>query len=634
MLNPSEILEKFWGYDKFRPLQLDIINSILDGNDTIALLPTGGGKSICFQVPALAMEGVCIVVSPLIALMKDQIENLKSKGVKAAAIYSGMHAREIDYTLDNFVYGDMKFLYVSPERLENELFIERVKRMKVCLMAIDEAHCISKWGYDFRPPYLRINDFKKYLPKVPIIALTATATNEVRKDIAEKLGLKNPNFFVQSFARKNLSFSVFMVEHKETKLLSILQKISGTGIVYAKTRKKTVEISGFLNKNGLSADFYHAGLSTPERFKKQENWIQDKTRIMVSTNAFGMGIDKPDVRIVVHTEMPETIEAYYQEAGRAGRDQKKAYAVGLYNLADFEDSQKKIDSKYPSIEFIKKTYQSLCNFYQLALDSKPTDSFDFNLNDFCGRFGLNGYETHYALKTLQDQGIIYLNEAFFNPSKIMFKLTNSQLYDFELKNPNLENVVKAILRIYGGELFSSLIQISEQEIGKAIYATEQETIQFLDYLSQNEVIEYIKQKNKSQLWFLHTRYDAENLPIDANSIAKLKIRDKKALKSIEKYSQNTGKCRMVYLQNYFDEIETEICGKCDNCLAWKKNNISEDLERKYLKEINALLPCSISKMSQNAILENKEILSRIIKKQIDSLELGIDQNGLFFKISK
>lgn len=632
MLDASEILEKFWGYKEFRPLQAEIINSVVNGNDTLALLPTGGGKSICFQVPALALDGVCIVVSPLIALMKDQIENLKKRGIKAAAIFSGMHAREIDYTLDNFVYGDMKFLYVSPERLENELFIERVKRMKICLLAIDEAHCVSKWGYDFRPHYLKISEFKKYLPKIPTIALTATATQEVRKDISDKLGLKIPNIFVQSFARPNLSFSIFQEESKEAKLASVLNSIDGSAIVYCKTRKKTIEISNHLNKIGLNSDYYHAGLSTEIRFKKQENWIENKTRIIVSTNAFGMGIDKPDVRVVVHFEMPETIEAYYQEAGRAGRDQKKAFAVGLYSLGDFEDAQKKIDSKYPSIDFIKKIYQSLCNFYQLAIDSKPTESFDFNLNDFCSRFGLNSYETHYALKTLQDQGLIYLNDAFFNPSKLIFRVSNSQLYNFELKNPALKNVVKAILRIYGGELFSSYIQISEQEIGKTIYSTENETIQFLEFLHKNEIIDYIKQKNKSQLWFINTRFSAEYLPIDSNSIIKLKLRDKKALKSVEKYTLNKGKCRMIYLQNYFDEEGTKTCGICDNCLSWKKKNIDKDLEINYLNEIYSMIPCSIPQLISNSKLSDSDVLSAILKKQLDSMDLCLDQHGILFKI--
>src|SRR6195952_4455254 len=406
-----QILKQYWNHDAFRPMQEEIITSVLLGNDTLALLPTGGGKSVCFQIPAMAKEGICIVVSPLIALMKDQVENLKVKGIEAVSIVSGMSKREIDVALDNCVYGAVKFLYLSPERLLSELVQERIRYMKVNLIAVDEAHCISQWGYDFRPPYLHIADLRDIHPEVPILALTATATADVRDDIQEKLLFKQTNVFTKSFERKNISYVVQHQENKIQRLLDVVKGVKGTGIVYVRSRKETFEISQILNQHGYSADYYHAGLPAEQRSAKQEAWKTSQTRIIVATNAFGMGIDKPDVRFVIHKDLPESLEAYYQEAGRAGRDEQKAYAVLLYNYADRLKQEKKFELNFPSVAEIKQVYHALGNYYQLVYEAGEGLSFDLDLGDFCSRFKLDVIKTINALKFLEQDEYLAFNES-------------------------------------------------------------------------------------------------------------------------------------------------------------------------------------------------------------------------------
>ncbi|HQS06153.1 MAG TPA: ATP-dependent DNA helicase RecQ, partial [Daejeonella sp.] len=454
----QSILSKYWGFSTFRPLQEDIIQSVLEGNDTLALMPTGGGKSLCFQVPALLKPGICIVVSPLIALMKDQVENLKEKGIKAIAIISGMGKREVDIALDNCIYGDIKFLYLSPERLLSDLVRERIRYMKVNLIAIDEAHCISQWGYDFRPPYLHLTELRELHPEIPVLALTATATERVAADIQVKLNFKNRLVFRKSFERLNLSYLVYNEENKLRKLISIARNVKGSGIIYVRNRRETQEVSRQLNLEGIISDFYHAGLDTPLRMKKQSAWKNSEIRIMVATNAFGMGIDKADVRFVVHLDLPESLEAYYQEAGRCGRDEKKAYAVLLYNNADKALITKRLDQHYPSIDEIKQIYHNLGNYYQLAYGAGEGLSLEFDLADFCNRFKLDPVRAIHAFKFLEHDEYLALSETVFLPSRVQVLLTHEDLYRFQVGQPAYDHFIKVLLRSYGG-IFEQLVGI-------------------------------------------------------------------------------------------------------------------------------------------------------------------------------
>jgi ATP-dependent DNA helicase RecQ len=631
MLSAEEVLKKYWGYDKFRPLQKDIIQSVINKTDTLALLPTGGGKSICFQVPGLMLEGICIVISPLIALMKDQVRQLKERQITAEAIFSGLKFAEIEYILDDAVNGNIKFLYVSPERLKTENFKERIKYMNVSLLAIDEAHCISKWGYDFRPAYLQIATFKELIPNIPTIALTATATLKVRIDIIEKLGLKKSKLFVQSFARNNLSYSVIESELKETKTLQILERIPGTALVYAKTRNRTVEFARYLKLNGISVDFYHAGLSIKERNQKQEDWISNKTRVVVSTNAFGMGIDKPDVRCVIHVDLCENLEAYYQESGRAGRDNLKAYAVVLYNENDIENLEKNLELKYPESSLITKVYQSLCNYYKLAFESEVYESFDFEIQDFAATFGLNVKQTHYALKLLESQGLIYLSDAYFNPSKIKITVSSQAFTAFQMRNEKLELFCKTLLRIYGGEVFSNYVNISEQEIGNAYRATYNDIVTNLEFLAKHGIVDYTPQKSSPQLGFLTARQDADNLSLNYKEIETRKINEKKALRAVKNYAEQAAKCRMLLIQDYFDEKTSKICGICDVCVKMKKLGLTSSDSVRLSNLIMKLLPCSPAVLETHLGKEDRELSTQILKYNLNEGILGIDEYGLIYQ---
>jgi len=564
------VLKKYWGYDQFRPLQEDIIRSILAGCDTLALMPTGGGKSICFQVPAMAKEGICIVVSPLIALMKDQVEQLKKRRINAVALYSGMSYREIDITLDNCVYGSVRFLYVSPERLQTEILQERAKKMNVNLLAIDEAHCISQWGYDFRPPYLQINEFRKLLGNVPCIALTATATEIVRADIQNKLEFQNPSVFQKSFARSNLSYSAFEVSDKERKMTDILQKVQGTGIVYVNSRRKTKEIADYLQKQRISADFYHAGLTNEQRSRKQNDWITNKIRVIVATNAFGMGIDKPDVRVVIHLDLPPTLEAYYQEAGRAGRDEKKAYAVALFYRKNLDELKKRTEESYPDLQIVRNVYQRLANYFRLAVGSHTMESFDFELREFCKTYKLDYISTFYALKLLEKQGFIQFSESFFNPSKLQIRVNKSELYTFQIENAKLDPFIKLLLRNYGGMIFTNFVQISELQLARQFKTQVQNIKKILNYLSQNQIINYSPQKDIPQITFTSERVNAENLLLNLEEIEQAKKRDFEKTKAVVQYVSDVQVCRTKLLLRYFGETNYETCGVCDNCLKNKR----------------------------------------------------------------
>jgi ATP-dependent DNA helicase RecQ len=599
MIDLHAILRRYWGYDTFRPFQEEAIKTVLNGIDTLVLLPTGGGKSVCFQVPVLAIEGVCIVVTPLIALMKDQVEQLKRRDISAAAIHSGMSKTEIDITLDNCIHGNTKFLYVSPERLRTDIMVARAKQMNVCLLAVDEAHCISAWGYDFRPSYLLISEFRKLIPNVPVIALTATATEEVRADILDKLEMRNARVFKQSFARANLSYSAFAEESKERKLLQVLKNVSGSAIIYVRTRKRTKDLADWLTRQGISAQSYHAGLPFKERSERQSAWIKNRTRVVVATNAFGMGIDKPDVRAVIHFDLPDNLEAYYQEAGRAGRDEKKAYAVALFNQIDLEELSESVERKYPSIEILKRVYQALANYYKIPIGGGEFATFSFDIQEFTGIFGLPVNETHYALKLLEEEGFVQLSENFNDPAKIHFLVDNRQLYDFQIRYQEFDSFIKLILRLYGGEVFTEYVRISETELAQIYFAPEPEVVKKLKFLMERDILVYEPRRDKPQLSFLTPRYDAALLPLNVFEIGKKKERDLSKARAVVRYASHTNICRTLLLLEYFNEFDAEECGVCDICIKNKKaenqnDTTIEDAIIRYLDEAGAITPRDLS----------------------------------------
>ena len=580
-----EILKNYWGYNSFRPLQEDIINAVLDGKDTLALLPTGGGKSICFQVPAMAKEGLCLVVSPLIALMKDQVENLKQKDIPALAIYSGMSFLEIKKTLQNAAYGNYKFLYVSPERLETNLFLEMLPAMNINLLAVDEAHCISQWGYDFRPPYLRIAGLRELLPDVPVLALTASATKVVQDDICDKLKPPNPlkgelgahewQRFQQSFERPNLSYSAFNVPSKQNKLLEILKNVPGTAIVYCKSRKHTREIADLLKLNAVNADYYHAGLSNDERNKKQENWITNKTRVIVSTNAFGMGIDKPDVRVVVHYDVPDCLENYYQEAGRAGRDGKRAYAVLLYNMKEIQNLQEQSNIRFPAEAAIKQVYIGLMNHLQIAAGSGEGLSYDFDLSVFSSAFKLNILNATYAIKALEQEDIISFNEVFFKPSMVVFTTNREELTDFEKQNSELEPLIKGLLRSYEG-IFDFPAIVYESKLAKFIQADMALLKTDLQKLHNYGIISYSAQKEKPQITLLQNRMYNDNYQINTVDYLKRKQNFEERVNAMIGYIKKETGCRSQHIAGYFTAVKINACGICDNCINEKALHISTE----------------------------------------------------------
>jgi ATP-dependent DNA helicase RecQ len=573
-LDIHQLLLKYWGHSRFRPLQEDIIHSVLSGKDTLALLPTGGGKSICFQIPALAKEGICIVVAPLIALMKDQVQHLVQRNIKAVAIYSGMSRREIDITLDNCVYGNIKFLYISPERIETDIFKARFKKMKVNFIAIDEAHCISQWGYDFRPAYLNIAQLKEEKPGIPFIALTATATPEVVIDIQKQLKFKTENVLQKSFERKNLAYAVIHEEDKKGKLLKILTAVKGTSVVYVRSRKKTKEIALFLQRNGIDSDFYHAGLSNDERSLKQSNWINNTTRVIVSTNAFGMGIDKANVRSVVHIDLPDSLEAYFQEAGRAGRDDAKAFAILLFEEADRRELEQRIVNSFPAIETIKKVYQSLANFFQLPIGAALNESYSLNIIEFSEQYNLSIYAVYNCIKFLEKEGYLLLSESNYNASRVKLEVTKEELYVFQVKNSKFDLFIKTLLRSYTG-LFDNFTKIDEFEIAKRLKTTKDKVVKGLQYLSHLEIISYLEQTNQPQLTYLTERLNVKDISISAKNYHDRKEIAIKKMESVIYFASAKHKCRSEILLNYFGEKEIYRCGVCDVCLERNKLDLSD-----------------------------------------------------------
>lgn len=564
MKSALEILKEVWNYDAFRDIQQDIVENAIAGNDTLALLPTGGGKSICYQVPGLARGGLCLVISPLIALMKDQVEQLVRRGVEAVAIFSGMSYREIDLELDNCIAGKYKFLYVSPERLKTDIFLARVQNMNIKLVAIDEAHCLSQWGYDFRPEYLQIADLRNLLPDVPFMALTASATPAVVKDIAEKLKLKQFKIYKKSFARDNLSYIVLNEENKWERMMKIFKNIEGTGIVYVRNRKKTEEIARELKRNGFSADFYHAGLDHKIRNKKQEDWINNKIRIIASTNAFGMGIDKPDVRVVVHFEAPDSLESYYQEAGRAGRDGNEAWCVLLFNEADHAEALERMNAAFPDTEDITRVYEALNNHLQIPLGAGKDVSYDFDIARFARSFNLNPLLVFHALKILESGSVLKVNESVFHPAKLKILVDPTTLYDFQLKNAEYDSFIKLILRSYGGA-FDFYVEIKPDDLAHRMNINLHEVYAKLEYLHQSGFIDFQRQKDQPQILFLIAR--SREPIVDWYFYDRKMESTENQLNNMLFYAENQLICRSKIIQNYFGESDAEDCGKCDVCRA-------------------------------------------------------------------
>lgn len=619
------LLKQFWDSSSFRGVQKDIIFSVLSGEDTLAILPTGGGKSLCFQLPVLAMEGVCLVISPLIALMKDQVDQLRQKQIPAEYLIAGMNRHEIDRILDNCVYGKVKFLYLSPERLASELVIERMKRIRLSLIAVDEAHCISQWGYDFRPPYLKIAETRKLFPKVPLIALTATATPEVQQDIMEKLGFTGRKVFQQSFFRENLHYHVIYSENKLNRLIEFIRKVQGSGIVYVRSRGKTVDASRFLRDHSISADFYHAGLSVDERSRKQNQWMEGKIKVIVSTNAFGMGINKPDVRFVVHLDLPDTLEAYYQEAGRAGRDGEKSFAVVFYNNSDIMEAETRLERSFPEPEEIKRVYQCLGNYFQLAVGGGEGQSYDFDLNRFCHVYELKPLTVHNSLSLLETEGYISFSEGFKLPSRVYIQMTNTVLYDFLVRNPAFDLLVKTLLRSYGG-LFESFVKIREEDIARRTGTSREEVIRLLNLLQKMEVLSYFPRKDLPQLTFITERLDTRNLRIDKDKLTWRKERFKTKLDSVINFVSGQNECRSKTILSYFGETNSPDCGTCDFCL--KKRNVpdKENISKRILENIGKS-PCSVQDLIRRMDGTDEKLCFELIRQMLEKNVLKMLADG-------
>lgn len=583
-----EILKEYWGYDNFRGIQEDIIQSIGSGRDTLGLMPTGGGKSITFQVPAMAKEGLCIVITPLIALMKDQVRNLRDRGIKAIAIYSGMTREEIIIALENCIFGNYKFLYISPERLDTEIFRIKLRSMNVSMITVDESHCISQWGYDFRPAYLKISEIRTLLPDVPVLALTATATPEVVKDIQQRLAFKEENVFRMSFERKNLAYIVRKTENKTEELLHILKHVSGSAIVYAHNRKRTKEYSQILNENGITATFYHAGLSNETKDLRQKSWVSGETRVMVATNAFGMGIDKPDVRLVVHIDIPDSPEAYFQEAGRGGRDGKKAYAVLLYAKSDKTTLKKRISDTFPEKDYIRTVYEHLNYYYQMAMGDGYGCTREFNIDEFCRNFKHFPIQVDSALKILMRAGYLEYTDEQDNNSRLMFTLTKEELYRIHETSPETEKLINVILRSYTG-VFTEYAYINEETLSLRTGMTRQQVYDTLISLTRRRILHYIPGKKTPYIIYTRERQEADRLIFTKEVYEDRKDSFIKRIKAMTEYAESDDKCRSRMLLLYFGEKNEHNCGQCDVCLAAHSSGIKQGVFDEISKQIENIL---------------------------------------------
>ena len=624
-MTPLEILRKYWNYDDFRPLQAEIINSILSGNDTLALLPTGGGKSICYQVPALMLEGLTLVVSPLVALMKDQVQQLRQRNIHAALIVSGMTHQEIEIILNNCIFNRISILYVSPERLQNRTFIGHLRQMKVNMIAVDEAHCISQWGYDFRPSYLEIERIRQYHPDAPVLALTATATPLVADDIKKRLGFRNGKQFQSSFSRPNISYSVIRADDKQGELLRLIRTIGGSGIVYVRNRKRSVELAYMLNDNDITAYTYHAGIEIKERDQRQKQWLASSHSVMVATTAFGMGIDKPDVRFVIHVDIPESPEAYYQEAGRAGRDGKSSYAIILYNEHDITTLHDSIERDFPPVAYIKNVYRALCNYYQIPVGAGTDSRFDFKMDAICQTYGFDYYLFFRALTFIEREGLIVLPEHNELQSKLHIPISKEELYLFQMENRDAGDMLATILRLYGG-LFTDFTAISEHTIAKRCGMSDTMVVNMLSELSRHKIIDYQKRTTHPQIIFTSPRIDIKDLHISDVNYKELKKSAIQRRSAMLQYVDDDTHCRSMQLLSYFGETTTSECHICDVCMgnSHSKPNII-GIQESILEQLkNEKL--TVMQLSDRLPLIDKSLLANTVRKMLNKGILTMDQD--------
>lgn len=623
----TEILKEYWGYNDFRSIQWEVIESIGSGKDTLALMPTGGGKSITFQVPALVADGTCLVVTPLIALMNDQVERLKSLNIRAAAIHSGLNYHEMKIVLENTMNGAYKIVYLSPERLMNEQFKQRLQHTNVSFVAVDEAHCISQWGYDFRPSYLAISHVRELLPDVSVLALTATATPQVVEDIQLKLRFREQNVIQSDFSRKNL---VYFVRHSESKindLVKVVNSVKGSGVVYVRSRKKTKEFASHLRREGIYADYYHAGLSYDVRIQKQQEWMENKSRVIVATNAFGMGIDKPDVRFVVHVDFPDSPEEYFQEAGRGGRDGKKAFALLLAGSRDKQQLNKRLSDGFPEIDFIKNVYHAMCNYLQVPIGGGKGIAFDFKLNDFSSAYKFNALQCYNALKILEQQGYIELTSETQNPSRVFFGINRDDLYKFQVKNSKFDGFIKLVLRSYTG-LFSDYVSINEDQLARRAGLTRDMVYEYFVRLAKMNIIKYIPGKKGSLLVFLEERLPEKSIYISPENYHHRKERYQARLDAMLNYAYSLNKCRSVLLLEYFGQRNTENCGNCDYCKGNTRKLDNSDRKKleariKELLSEGDILPDELHK----ALDYDSEHISIVVSYLLDQEEIIYTEEG-------